>query len=123
MPVSNLVEAAGTLAERSALAFASLELNVHLLEPNKQMNLTHGELQKGTVMRSIIVLGITAGAVFTFSQSASAERVCNSVCDGPSCVQRCVDRDHDRGAVVIGPEHRRPGVDIQVPGVGVQIGR
>jgi hypothetical protein len=24
---------------------------------------------------------------------------------------------------VIGPEHRRPGVDIQVPGVGVQIGR
>jgi hypothetical protein len=76
-----------------------------------------------------ILIGVATAAVwFALSHVANAEQVCKQVCDNGTCVSKCVDhpdtttiirdhddsyRDHDRG----------PGVDVQVPGVGVQIGR
>jgi hypothetical protein len=76
-----------------------------------------------------ILIGVATAAVwFALSHVANAEQVCKQVCDNGTCVSKCVDhpdsviirnhdddyyRDHDRG----------PGVDVQAPGVGVQIGR
>jgi hypothetical protein len=78
-------------------------------------------------MRSITLMG-TAIAVLTASTlltvPASADRVCKKVCSEGSCRTTCVDRgdrlymrdrDYDH--------HRRPGVELHGPGVGVDIGR
>ena len=75
-----------------------------------------------------ILIGVALCAVwFALSHVANADQVCKRVCDNGTCVSKCVDhpdtttiirdhddsyRDHDRG----------PGVDVQAPGVGVQIG-
>jgi len=75
-----------------------------------------------------ILIGVATAAVwFALSHVANADQVCKEVCDNGTCVSKCVDhpdtttiirdhddsyRDHDRG----------PGVDVQAPGVGVQIG-
>jgi hypothetical protein len=73
-------------------------------------------------MRNITFIGIIAGAAtLTLAQTASAERVCRSVCDHGACVQKCVDHEqrvieHDRA-----PPPRGPGVDIHAPGVNVDI--
>ena len=68
-------------------------------------------------MRNITVIGIiTAAATLGLVQTASAERVCRSVCDGGTCVQRCTERyDH--------PAPPRAGVDVHahVPGAGVNV--
>ena len=81
---------------------------------------------------SKILIGMAAAALwFVFSQAANAERVCREVCDGGTCVSRCVnhsddeviirerDRDNDRRR----DDERRPGVEFRVPGVGIEIGR
>jgi hypothetical protein len=79
-------------------------------------------------MGKILIGAATAALWFALSHVANAEQVCKQVCDSGTCVSKCIDhldsviiRDHDddnyrdRG--------RGPGVDVQAPGVGVQIGR
>jgi hypothetical protein len=81
-------------------------------------------------MRNFMWISIAAVAgTLAFAPSASAERVCKERCDGGTCVQKCVEhpdvtieRDHDRDHVVREHENRRPGVDLHVPGVGIEIG-
>jgi hypothetical protein len=77
-------------------------------------------------MRSITLMG-TAVAVLTASTlltvPASADRICKKVCDEGSCRTTCVERNdrlymRDRDS-----DHRRPGVELRGPGVGVDIGR
>jgi hypothetical protein len=75
-------------------------------------------------MRNLTFVGIAAGVgMLVLTQTASAERVCRELCDGGTCVQRCVEHDD---TVVIdrdrGPPRDRPGIDVQVPGVGIEIG-
>ena len=79
-------------------------------------------------MSKFLIGAATAALWFALSHVANAESVCRQVCDNGSCVSQCVDhpdsgvviRDHD--------EHWRdhhgdgPGVDVHVPGVGVEIG-
>jgi hypothetical protein len=75
---------------------------------------------------SKVFLGIiTAAAWFVLSQAANAEQVCNQVCDGGTCVSKCVD--HPDSAVVVHDHDRyrdehRPGVDVHVPGVNIDVG-
>jgi hypothetical protein len=79
---------------------------------------------------SKIVIGVATAAVwFALSHIANAEQICKQVCDNGTCVSKCVDhpdadvtiRDHDDR---LRDRDRGPaGVDIQAPGVGVQIGR
>jgi hypothetical protein len=72
-------------------------------------------------MRNLTVIGIAAGVgMLVLTQTASAERVCREVCDGGTCVQKCVEHE-DR--VIIDRDRPRPDVDVHVPGVGVEIGR
>jgi hypothetical protein len=72
-------------------------------------------------MRNLMLIVLAAGAgVFALAQTASAERVCKEVCDAGTCVQRCVEHPDDE---VIVDHERRPGVELHVPGVGVEIGR
>jgi hypothetical protein len=77
---------------------------------------------------SKIFLGIiTAALWFVLSQAANAERVCNQVCDGGTCVSKCVDhpdasvivRDHDQYR---DHDDRGPGVDVHAPGVDIGVG-
>jgi len=78
-------------------------------------------------MRSITLMG-TAAALFTASMllaaPASADRICKKVCHEGFCKSTCVDRGdrlymRDRDYY----HHRRPGVELHGPGVGVDIGR
>jgi hypothetical protein len=80
-------------------------------------------------MRSITLMG-TAAAVLTatmlLAAPASADRICKKVCNEGSCRTTCVERndrlymrDRDRDYY----HHRRPGVELHGPGVGVDIGR
>jgi len=74
---------------------------------------------------SKIFLGvITAALWFMVSQAANAERVCKQVCDGGTCVSKCVD--HPDSTVVIHDQdryrdHDEPGVNVRVPGVDVGV--
>ena len=77
-------------------------------------------------MRNLTLVGIAAAAgMLVLTQTASAERVCREVCDGGTCVQKCVEHDdavvidRDRGP----PPPPPPGVELRAPGVGVEIGR
>jgi hypothetical protein len=79
-------------------------------------------------MRSITIVG-TAAAVLTatmwLAAPASADSVCKKVCSEGSCRTTCVQRNdrlymRDRGDYY---HHRRPGVELRGPGVGVDIGR
>ena len=80
-------------------------------------------------MRSITLMG-TAVAVLTASTlltvPASADRICKKVCDEGSCRTTCVQRNdrlymRDRDSDYY--HHRRPGVELRGPGVGVDIER
>lgn len=83
-------------------------------------------------------LAMTAVAVVTTAsipQQARADRVCRQECTGPVCTEKCAetsDRDRER-ITVEGRGDRReekrderrdrePGVELKVPGVGVEIG-
>jgi hypothetical protein len=75
-------------------------------------------------MRNLLIgIAATAG-MLVLTQTANAERVCREVCDGGTCVQKCVEHedrvivDRDRGP----PPPDRPGIDVHVPGVGIEIG-
>ena len=71
-------------------------------------------------------------------QQANAERVCRQECVGPVCKEQCVEsRDRDRDQIRTEgrgerreeiredrrEQKREPGVELRVPGVGVEIGR
>jgi len=75
-------------------------------------------------MSKILIGAATAAVWFGLTYAAHAERVCRQVCDGGTCVSKCVEHP-DSDAVV--HEHDRgpppPGIGIHVPGVGVEIGR
>jgi hypothetical protein len=76
---------------------------------------------------SKILIGVATAALwFALSHAANAERVCKQVCDNGTCVSKCVDNP-DSGAIVHERDDRfrdrDPGVDVHVPGVGVEIGR
>ena len=77
-------------------------------------------------MRNLTLIGIAAGVgMLAFAQTASAARVCHSVCDGGTCVQKCVEEgdrviiDRDRRPP---PPAERPGLDIHAPGVNIDVG-
>jgi hypothetical protein len=76
------------------------------------------------IMRNLTLIGIVAGVgLLGLTQMASADRVCRSVCDHGSCVQKCVehnDRVIDRDRPL--PPADRPGVDIHAPGVNIDVG-
>jgi len=76
------------------------------------------------------LIGVATAALwFALSHAANAEQVCRQVCDNGTCVSKCVDhpdanvivRDHDDSY----RDHPAPGpgVEVQAPGAGVQIGR
>jgi hypothetical protein len=85
-------------------------------------------------MHSIMLLG-TAAAVLTaataFAGPASAERVCRQICDAGFCRTQCSnvntygDRDYNRDRYRDRDYYgdRRPGVELRVPGVGIELGR
>lgn len=76
-----------------------------------------------------ILIGVATGALwFVLSHAANAEEICRKVCDDGSCISRCVDRP-DNGVIVREHEEHydrdrddRPGLDVHVPGVGIEIG-
>jgi hypothetical protein len=80
-------------------------------------------------MRSITLMGAAAvvlSATTLMAVPASADRVCKQVCDNGFCRSRCVDRG-DRLYMYDGDRdyyhHRRPGIEFNGPGFGVDIGR
>jgi hypothetical protein len=75
---------------------------------------------------SKVFLGIMTAAVwFVLSQVAHAERICNQVCDGGTCVSKSVDhpdtsvvgRDHDRYR-----DEHSPDLDVHAPRVNIDVG-
>jgi len=86
-----------------------------------------------------LAVGATLVATIAFiPQQASAERVCRQECVGPVCQERCVESsDRDRDQIRTNgrgerreedrddrrEQRREPGVELKVPGVGVEIGR
>ena len=77
-----------------------------------------------------ILIGVATAALwFALSHVANAEQICRQDCVDGTCVSRCVDRP-DAGVVVRDHDDyyrdrdhdRRPGVDVHVPGIGVEIG-
>jgi hypothetical protein len=81
-------------------------------------------------MAKFLIGVATAALWFALSHAANAEQVCKQVCDNGTCVSKCVDhpdsgvivRDHDDDSYRDHPASG-PGVDVQAPGIGVQIGR
>jgi hypothetical protein len=76
-------------------------------------------------MRSIAFFGAAAvvlSATTLLAVPASADRVCHKVCHEGSCRTTCVQRN-DRLYMHEDYHHRRPGVELRGPGVGVDIGR
>ena len=96
-------------------------------------------------MRLFNILAITAAAAATAAlipQKASADRVCRQECSGPICQERCVETEGREGRREglegrEGREERReqrhdergegrgrgPGIELRVPGGGIEIGR
>ncbi len=82
-------------------------------------------------MRKLALIGITAfAASFAVAPAANAASVCREVCDGGTCVQKCKEQSSttvirkDRDVTVRERERpRAPGIELNVPGVSVDIGR
>jgi hypothetical protein len=96
-------------------------------------------------MRLFSILAITATVAATAAlipQKASADRVCRQECSGPICQERCVETEGRGGQRegregLEGREDRRehryeerderrgrgPGIELRVPGGGIEIGR
>jgi hypothetical protein len=69
-------------------------------------------------MSKILIGIVTAAAWFVLTYAANAERVCRQVCDGGTCVTKCVE--HDSDVRDHGPPP--PGVGVHVPGVDIDVG-
>ena len=74
-----------------------------------------------------ILIGVATAAVwFALSHAANADQVCRQDCDNGTCVSKCVDHP-DSGVIVRDHDDQNrdrrdaPGVDVHVPGVGVDI--
>ena len=92
-----------------------------------------------TLLNSLAITATLLATIALIPQRANAERVCRQDCVGPVCKEKCVesrDRDRDRDHDQIRTEgrsdrsrhredskDRNPGVELKVPGVGVEIGR
>jgi hypothetical protein len=73
-------------------------------------------------MRNITLIGIAAAlGTLALTQTASAERVCRSVCEGSTCTQKCVE--HEDRVIIDRDRAPPPGVELRAPGVGIEIGR
>jgi hypothetical protein len=83
-----------------------------------------------------LAVAATVLATTALSPQARADRVCRQECAGPICKEKCVEttvRDRERitteGRGDRRDENRRrdnkrePGIELKVPGVGVEIGR
>ena len=86
------------------------------------------------MFNSLAIAAVAMATTALLPQQASAERVCRQECSGPVCQEKCVETtDRDRERVTIEgrgdrreerrEERREPGVELKVPGVGVEIGR
>jgi hypothetical protein len=94
------------------------------------------------ILNSLAVASVVVAAAALIPQTASADRVCRQDCVGPVCQERCVESEgrgdrregtEGRGDRREGREERRedrregrergPGIELRVPGVGVEIGR
>ena len=88
------------------------------------------------LLSTLAVAAATVATIAFIPQQASAERVCRQECTGPVCQERCVessDRDRDQIRTEGRGERREenrndrreqrrePGVELKVPGVGVEI--
>jgi hypothetical protein len=86
---------------------------------------------------SSVAIAVTVVATTALFSEAKAERVCRQECSGPVCKEQCVETtDRDRERITIEgrgdrreehrddrrEEKREPGVELKVPGVGVEIG-
>src|SRR5277367_5723894 len=84
-------------------------------------------MQRMRPMGKILIGVATAALWFALSHVANAEQVCKQVCDNGTCVSKCVD--HPDSVIIRNPDDdydrnhdRGPGVDVQAPSVGFQIG-
>lgn len=86
------------------------------------------------MFNSLAIAAVAMATTALLPQRASAERVCRQECSGPVCTEKCVETtDRDRERITIEgrgdrreerrEERREPGVELKVPGVGVEIGR
>ena len=88
------------------------------------------------VFNTLAVAAVAMSTTALSPQQASAERVCRQECSGPVCTEKCVETaDRDRERITIEGRgdrreerreerrEREPGVELKVPGVGVEIGR
>lgn len=63
---------------------------------------------------SKILVGMAAAALwFVLSQAATAERICQEVCDNGICISRCVDNPDSK---TVRERDREPGVEFHAPG-------
>lgn len=88
------------------------------------------------IFNSLAVASVVVAAAAFIPQTASAQRVCRQDCVGLVCQERCVEtegrgdrregREDGRGERRELREERRergPGIELRVPGVGIEIGR
>jgi hypothetical protein len=111
-----------------------------LFGPLSKIRSTHSEQTKERFMKTLLGTVVVAATVLTtiafIPQQASAERVCRQDCVGPVCQERCVESsDRDRDQIRTDgrgerreenrgdrrEERREPGVELKVPGGGVEI--
>jgi hypothetical protein len=89
-----------------------------------------------TLLGSLAIAATVVATIAFIPQQASAERVCRQDCVGAVCKERCVESsDRDRDQIRTDgrgerredgdrrEQKREPGVELKVPGVGVEIGR
>jgi hypothetical protein len=91
------------------------------------------------LLKTLILVAGTAATLAFIPQAANAEKVCKEVCSAGVCRQDCIetegrgdrregvreerreDRREDRREER--REERKPGVELRVPGVDLQLGR
>ncbi len=89
------------------------------------------------VFNTLAVVATLMAAAASIPQ-AKADRVCRQECSGSVCKEQCVETsDRDRERITIEgrgerrdekredrrEEKREPGIELRVPGVGIEIGR
>jgi hypothetical protein len=90
------------------------------------------------IILNAVAVAVTVMATTALIPQAKADRVCRQECSGPVCTEKCVETtDRDRERITVEgrgerreepredrhEEKREPGVDLKVPGVGIEIGR
>jgi hypothetical protein len=85
------------------------------------------------MLSTLAIAAIALGTTALVPTTASAERVCKQVCNGPVCKEECVETTVRERITTEGRDRRderreerhdeRPGIELKAPGVGVEIGR